>query len=118
MLIGPSSVWFGVGFEAFTMADRPYTIIVDCSAGTFEERRLKRHGRGQALEVSMKEVSPPTLHNGLCFLELQDIPGLPKSQRNFDAVASTLNLIAAVGRSDSFGYHAAWSTGQLSLTPV
>merc|ERR1712012_759802 len=75
MLTGPSSVWFGVGFEAITMAERPYTIIADCSGGTFEERRLDKHSPGQVLEVSLTEVSPPTLHNGLCFLQLQHIPG-------------------------------------------
>jgi len=118
MLTGPSSVWFGVGFDAITMAEKPYTIIVNCSAGTFEERRLEKDGPGQVLEVSLEEVSPPTLHNGLCFLELQHIPVPPLKHRLFDAVASSLNVIAAVGSSDSFDYQAAWVAGQLSLAPM
>ena len=28
-LVGPASVWFGIGFNASQMADRPYAIIVD-----------------------------------------------------------------------------------------
>ena len=28
-LVGPADVWFGVGFDASAMADKPYAIIVD-----------------------------------------------------------------------------------------
>ena len=29
MLAGPANVWFGVGFNAGSMADKPYAVIVD-----------------------------------------------------------------------------------------
>ena len=28
-LTGPANVWFGVGFNAGSMADKPYAVIVD-----------------------------------------------------------------------------------------
>merc|ERR550539_1496822 len=37
-LTGPNDVWFGVGFNALTMGDMPYAIIVDGSTGRFHER--------------------------------------------------------------------------------
>merc|ERR1712151_1057092 len=39
-LAGPSDVWFGIGFNALTMAERPYAVIVDGSTGSFQECRL------------------------------------------------------------------------------
>ena len=41
-LIGPSDVWFGVGFGAKNMADEPYTIVVD-GTGIVSERKLANH---------------------------------------------------------------------------
>ena len=29
LLAGPANVWFGVGFNAGSMADKPYAVIVD-----------------------------------------------------------------------------------------
>ena len=52
--------WFGFGFNASSMADTPYAIIVNGS-GHVEERRLGNHASGSALAVqSLTVVSATT----------------------------------------------------------
>jgi len=51
-LIGPSDVWFGVGFGAHSMGDMPYTIIVDGS-GAVSERKLANHMPVRAISLSL-----------------------------------------------------------------
>lgn len=55
-LVGPSDVWFGVGFNASAMADAPYTIVVD-GDGNVTERKLANHMPGQILENSIDVLS-------------------------------------------------------------
>ena len=55
---GPADVWFGVGFGASTMNDKPYAIIVDGN-GEVTERKLENHGPGTLLANSI---------NGKCCL--------------------------------------------------
>ena len=50
---GPANVWFGVGFGASTMNDKPYAIIVDGN-GKVTERKLQNHGPGTLLSNSIK----------------------------------------------------------------
>ena len=54
LIIGPSDVWFGVGFNALLMKDLPYAIIVD-GDGHVTERKLSDHGPGHQLMTSVKE---------------------------------------------------------------
>ena len=45
-LSGPSDVWFGVGFNASTMGDLPYAVIVD-GQGNVQERKMGDHVIGK-----------------------------------------------------------------------
>jgi hypothetical protein len=45
-LSGPTTVWFGVGFNASAMGDFPYAIILDGS-GNVTERQLGEHNPGK-----------------------------------------------------------------------
>ena len=56
-LIGPSDVWFGVGFDAQNMADAPYTIVVD-GTGVVSERKLANHMPVRRMSSLLR--SPPT----------------------------------------------------------
>ena len=49
---GPADVWFGIGFGASTMNDKPYAIIVDGN-GNVTERKLENHGPGSLLSNSV-----------------------------------------------------------------
>ena len=54
-LTGPANVWFGVGFDASLMADKPYAIIVD-GAGDVTERKLDSHAPGTLLQPGSIQV--------------------------------------------------------------
>ena len=56
IMSGPSDVWFGVGFDASTMADRPYAIIVD-GDGDVTERKLENHSPGSLIQPGSIKVS-------------------------------------------------------------
>ena len=53
---GPADVWFGIGFGASTMNDKPYAIIVDGN-GEVTERKLENHGPGSLLSASVNGKS-------------------------------------------------------------
>lgn len=112
-LAGPESVWFGVGFEALTMADRPYVIIVDGKTGAFQERKLGKYGAGEPLVTTLEEVSPPAHINGLCYVELRrPLASASLKHTSFEPPISVMNIVAAVGEFRQFGQHgphrAAW----------
>ena len=55
-ITGPATVWFGVGFNATSMADRPWTVVVDGN-GHVTERHLALHDPGTPLPPSVQVVS-------------------------------------------------------------
>eukprot|EP00662_Eupelagonemidae_sp_cell21_P012214 gene12214-34016_t len=55
-LTGPADVWFGVGFDATHMGDRPFTVIVE-GDGTVSARQLDNHAPGVRLNVSVDVLS-------------------------------------------------------------
>merc|ERR1711920_159576 len=118
-LAGPSDVWFGIGFNALTMSERPYAVIVDgstCSTESFQERRLGRYGAGDPLGRSLLLLSPPSSINGKCHVEFRrSLAGQSPFHFSFSPAASSLNLIAAKGSSSSFGFHAARDAGVMPL---
>ena len=50
VLVGPSDVWFGVGFNAQAMGDLPWTIVVDGGTGKVSERKLADQAPGILLQ--------------------------------------------------------------------
>ena len=68
-LSGPADVWFGVGFGASTMNDKPYAIIVDGN-GKVTERKLENHGPGTLLANSVNGNNYLCTYLGTyCFVE-------------------------------------------------
>lgn len=115
-LTGPSDVWFGIGFNALTMAERPYAIIVDGSNGDFQERQLGKYQAGTPLNISLQEVSDHAIINGECQVELRRPLAAPSPFHfTFNPAASSLNIMAAVGEFRNFGLHAASDAGEMSL---
>ena len=47
-MIGNSENWFGIAFDAHSMADLPYSIIVDGYGSVFEQK-LGNHDQGKLL---------------------------------------------------------------------
>jgi hypothetical protein len=55
-LSGPADVWFGVGWNANAMGDKPYAIIVEGKSGNVTERRLGDHDPGHLLQPTQVRV--------------------------------------------------------------
>ena len=115
-LSGPSSVWFAVGFNAKAMADVPYTIEVapSSSAGatgataTVIERKLANHAPGTVLNSSSLHVVSDTVDARTMVRTVvltRPLLGADASHYTFDPSLSSVDIIAAIGPSATFGYH-------------
>lgn len=112
-LTGPGDVWFGVGFNAQGMSDRPYAIIVDGSSGSFQERKLDKYKSGDPLAFTLTELDSSRI-NGKCHMAFER-PLLGDFQFPVEGESSTLNMIAAIGSEPFFSVHEARTTGQMTL---
>lgn len=107
-LTGPLGVWYGVGFGASSMAEGPYTVIVDGSG--VQERYLARYSPGQSLEPTLEQVSRTQVGNSEVVV-LRTMAGKTASR-----IPSTpdMSLIAAVGSGPYLGHHRARGFGRIS----
>lgn len=55
-MTGPEGVWFGVGFDAVSMSNSPYAVVVDDKGGVTEDV-LGSHLVGIQIKTSVKVVS-------------------------------------------------------------
>ena len=112
---GPSSGWFGVGFDADAMSDLPYTMIV--TGSTVREQKLGNHAPGTQLKSTVKVLSN-TVSNGLRTVTLsRSAKGATSDYYSFDVSKTTsINLIVAVGYSETYAYHKAKATSQIVLS--
>jgi len=117
-LAGPSDVWFGVGFNASSMADEPYTIVVD-GEGNVTERRLANHLAGDQLSDSVN-VTNSSVTGGIRTVVLtRGLTGATTQHFTFSVVEdTTLNFINAVGSGPALAYHKDKTGAVLSLLPV
>lgn len=115
-LNGPSDVWFGVGFGAQLMRDKPWAIIVEGDEGTVMERKLEDHAGGTS-------VTPPSIH-----VESDTVEGgrrtvavtrsLKGKHYSFDSRAADIHFINAVGTSAQFAYHQNKEASSMLVVPV
>ena len=110
-MVGPSDVWFAVGFNAKSMADEPYTIVVDGN-GDVTERKLASHAPGQLLGSTI-HIHSNEVVNGTRTI----VMSRPTSIRAhvFPTQAGVLDVITAIGSSPKFSYHKSRSGAQLTL---
>ena len=116
-LTGPSSVWFGVGFDATSMEDKPYAIIVDGQGG-ISERILANHGPGIVLQGSLTLVSSRVSGKRRIVVLLRSVDGISPNHFTFPKIPGDLNMIAAVGSSKVFGYHKHHFGGKIIMIPT
>ena len=116
-LTGPSHVWFGIGFDATSMKDEPYAIIVD-GKGVVTERKLANHGPGNLLPKTVTLVSK-TVNRKLRTIVLQrSTKGLSADHYTIPTVPGDLNMIAAIGTGKIFTYHKKHTGGKITLIPT
>ena len=114
---GPADVWFGIGFNTQSMANAPYTIVVDGEGGV-TERVLGDHMAGISLNRSV-ELTRHVVQDGVRTVTLKRaMHGLTPHHHTFDPAQMSLNFIAAIGSGSSFGYHANKTTDTIALWPT
>ena len=114
---GPSNVWFGIGINATSMADLPYTIIIDGS-GNIYEVKLGNHNPGVRLNNSLKILSNVINGSKRTVSISRNLKGLNDNYYSFDTDVSTLNLINAIGNQAKFSYHHLRSANTLSINSL
>eukprot|EP01083_Nonionella_stella_P279752 951569_1 len=111
-LSGPSSVWYGVGFNATTMADEPYAIIID-GTGAVSERTLGDHSPGTLLPPSIT-IQSNAISNGIRTVTLTR----PVKGMSFHLQTGSLNVITAIGSTVELSYHKARTAASIVLLPT
>ena len=118
-LTGPSSLWYGVAFNADKMADLPYTIVVN-GTGYVNEIKLGDHSPGTILNQTVKVVNN-TINNqtGLRTIVLsRTAQGLNLNYYSFNTKKSTIPILTALGNTGSYGYHHLRSSNTISLRAI
>lgn len=110
-MIGPSDVWFGVGFNAKAMSDLPYAITID-GKGSVTERKLENHGPGTVLKSSVT-VLENSVSDGVRTVVMTR-PTLSENYE-FPTEAGVLNVITAIGSQSAFSYHKSRSGATITL---
>ena len=115
-LSGPADVWFGVGFNAYSMGDEPYTIIASGNSAPME-RKLGNHAPGTLLEPSIKVLSNKVSSDGKTRTIVMNRPmkGAGADYYSFTASSSDINLIVAYGTSQQFAFHKNMGSGAIAL---
>jgi len=114
-MTGPADVWFGIGFNAQSMADLPYAIVV--SGESVMEVDLANHAAGANLTQTIKVVSNTVTGTKRTVVMTRAMTGPSASYYSFDPVKqASINFIVAYGTSMTYGYHA--SKGASSMTLV
>jgi hypothetical protein len=116
-LEGPDGVWFGAGFNATTMADAPWTVVVD-GAGAVTERQLGDHTPGTALAASVTVVSNAVVGGRRTVVLTRALAGATAAHYSFDLARDTvLHAIVAVGSTPALAYHKAKTGVTLAVLP-
>lgn len=116
-LSGPSTFWFGVGFDATAMKDLPYALIVD-GTGNVHERKLINHGPGTKLKSSFN-VTSNTVTNGTRTIVLtRPVAALTKNHYAIPTTPGKINVITAVGNTVQLAYHKAKTGSSITLLPT
>jgi hypothetical protein len=117
-LVGPATVWFGVGFNASEMSDSPWAVIVD-GTGAVTERKLVDQKAGSLLKTTGKVVQN-TVEDGVRSVILtRSLKGAGPSYYTFDPEGpARMNFINAIGSGPAFAYHRLKDPSSLTLLPV
>ena len=116
-LTGPSTKWFGVGFDAVTMANSPYTLVVNGSG--VQERKIgtcgseAEHCPGTVLATSIKVVSNTVVDGVRTVVVSRPQQGATKDHYSFTEMS--INYISAQGWDEIFAQHKTHDSLTVSL---
>lgn len=119
-LVGPSDVWYGVGFNATSMADTPYTISIDGNTGKITEHKLGNHNPGTIIKPMIKLVSNDVDQKTKIRTVVLTRPmkGITNDHYTFDIDTLKIPFINAIGSQPTFSYHKSKTTSTLQLYPA
>ena len=111
-------MWFGVGFNATTMGNTPYTITVDGETGKITERRLGDHNPGKVIKPMISVLSNTVdKKTGLRTVVLsRQMEGITSEHFSFDINTLRIPFINALGSQATFSYHK--ENGSVDFTVV
>lgn len=116
-MIGPSDVWFGVGFDATSMSNSPYAIIISGHQGEVSEHVLGNHQAGTKINNSIHVISNNVLNGKRTIILSRKLSGLTPQHHTFVYNQTTINIISAYGSSDQLSYHQEKETSSLHMLP-
>ena len=117
-LTGPANAWFGVGFNALSMADQPYAIIVD-GLGNVTERKIGNHNEGiQLTPTQVKLVSNSVSGNARTVVLVRAFKGATQNHFTFSTSSTSIPFINAVGSTPALAFHKAYAAATLVLEAI
>jgi len=117
-LVGPSDVWYGAGFDASSMSNSPYAIVVDGINGTVTEHVLGNHMAGTQITTSVVVLSNSVSAGGIRTIVLtRSTKGQTPQHHSFTTNETKVNIISAFGSSPHLSYHQSKETSTIALWP-
>lgn len=116
-ITGAAENWFGVAFNANSMADNPYAIIVD-GYGNVTERRLADQDPGRLLNSTVTVVSQTIVNDLRTVVLTRSLTGATKDYYTFSITTTTLAFLNAIGSTPTLQYHKAREASSISLFQV
>lgn len=116
-LSGNSEYWYGIAFNAHTMADLPYSIIVD-GYGNITERKLGNHDGGELLNSSIKVLENYKTGNVRTIRITRKNIGKNTDYYTFSKDKANIPLLLALGNTPTFKYHKVRGTNNLYLNSI
>jgi hypothetical protein len=116
-MIGPSDVWFGAGFNASTMKEGPWAIIIDGEGGV-QEYRLTDQGTANRKVAKSVTVVSSTVTNGTRTVVLsRPLQGASADHFTFSIGQAVLPFINAIGSGPQLAFHANKQPSSISMLP-
>ena len=113
-ITGPATVWFGVGFNATSMNDRPWTVVVD-GYGKVTERHLAFHDPGTSLPPSVTVVSNTVTGAKRTVVLTRPLAG---DVFSFSSATTQYNFITALGSGPALAIHRNHTASSLAMFAV
>jgi hypothetical protein len=125
---GPATKWFAAGFRdklpvsspgshSGSAMDGTWAVVV-LGNGSIVERKLGHHAAGTVLAQQVKVISNLVVDGVRHVMLSRPFAGATADHYSFQAQATNLGFISAVGTGGDFGYHAGHATSKLYLVDV
>ena len=114
---GPATEWFGIGFGAQAMKQKPWAIIMEGN-GNVTERQLADQSPGTLLKSSVTVVSNTVADGKRTVVMTRALKGVSAEYFTFDENVATIPMINAVGSGPLLAFHKLKDPVTLSLLPI